>query len=800
MILSVVGCSDKTEPTVTSRPNVDVDIVVDESGEIVDLEDVAWYQYRKFDFEAEYQDPHLGQICNHIVAVDETTVTALITGYEITPEAPASDMHMRDFAHFVKYDYTTGERILFVDLSDYNRYVENSGNGIGYYCAMAVATEEGYFVFYKEEDYSTGRNSYHRLEIDESGEIVEDTVPETFNDRMDLSARIWGNCSDGSKVVLLTGNYSSETAPYISGGRLLVYDVLTDEIETCPLGVQLTSAGAEMVHDIRRIDSTHFAVTASKASGPMCLILDTTTMELELLDMNAALEDFDDNPSTLEFSNPTNSFVNDLFLQGEDFVATLDLETMKFVKIFDLNHSNLPVATFENYVAPAALVGDALYLLDGMQVRTDIGHAAFYRIEEQDSNPYAGRILLTASALSREVSIVESELIFRFNESQDRYYIAIDNSYVPGEFDDFHFDYGQYVSDSAAMTAELAVDLMAGDGPDIILDGFEFTELNSSDYLTDLSPYFEDSEIYDNEVYFSNAFELAKDSDGALFQMPIGIVMSGIHTGAMSPSEYTRRGFTFEEYLEFLSNECNGLDPISLDRNQINYFILCFNNMLDQFVQDGEIELNSDAFYALAEFCMNNVNGSYTVDEFYQSPSSHFYTYNQFHYLGFPGLANVDNSLSGLPSIDGRGPQINVQSSIAVAASCTDVNGAVDFINFALNDDSQSLMAYHANSLKRSCEQAYMYHLVEAIALENEVREITDPGEPVRYYTYADADNSLAMYSLMIESASGYLSGDSDISMILYEEMPAYFSGDKSLEEVIEIIEDRAQTVLNERG
>ena len=37
------------------------------------------------------------------------------------------------------------------------------------------------------------------------------------------------------------------------------------------------------------------------------------------------------------------------------------------------------------------------------------------------------------------------------------------------------------------------------------------------------------------------------------------------------------------------------------------------------------------------------------------------------------------------------------------------------------------------------------------------------------------------------------------ISLIIYEEIPAYFEGQKSFEDVAKVINDRAQTVLNER-
>ena len=44
------------------------------------------------------------------------------------------------------------------------------------------------------------------------------------------------------------------------------------------------------------------------------------------------------------------------------------------------------------------------------------------------------------------------------------------------------------------------------------------------------------------------------------------------------------------------------------------------------------------------------------------------------------------------------------------------------------------------------------------------------------------------------------LSEDAEISKVLIEEMPSYFSGQKTLDEVIGIAQDRVQKILNERG
>ena len=55
---------------------------------------------------------------------------------------------------------------------------------------------------------------------------------------------------------------------------------------------------------------------------------------------------------------------------------------------------------------------------------------------------------------------------------------------------------------------------------------------------------------------------------------------------------------------------------------------------------------------------------------------------------------------------------------------------------------------------------------------------------------------SLVVATLFFHSCSD----DASISIILIEEMPAYFLGQKDLDAVIKIAQDRIQKVLNERG
>ena len=61
-------------------------------------------------------------------------------------------------------------------------------------------------------------------------------------------------------------------------------------------------------------------------------------------------------------------------------------------------------------------------------------------------------------------------------------------------------------------------------------------------------------------------------------------------------------------------------------------------------------------------------------------------------------------------------------------------------------------------------------------------------------------DTVIDDYRGIIESISSVSGMDSAVGSILLEELPAYFEGQKTIDEVISIITSRAQTIIDERG
>ena len=68
-------------------------------------------------------------------------------------------------------------------------------------------------------------------------------------------------------------------------------------------------------------------------------------------------------------------------------------------------------------------------------------------------------------------------------------------------------------------------------------------------------------------------------------------------------------------------------------------------------------------------------------------------------------------------------------------------------------------------------------------------------------FAWCEIDMSaVSEYKAMIMSCKSIEQYDPALDIIVEEEIPAYFAGQKSLDDVIKIINDRSKTYLSERG
>ena len=168
-------------------------------------------------------------------------------------------------------------------------------------------------------------------------------------------------------------------------------------------------------------------------------------------------------------------------------------------------------------------------------------------------------------------------------------------------------------------------------------------------------------------------------------------------------------------------------------------------------------------------------------------------------------MAGLDDlTLMGLPSYDGRGPGVSFTSSIAVSAKTKAKDACIEFINLLLSEDVQSMSAVKESYTpvnisafeKTANEKIEDFNKAELLNVKLIKINGIDPEATPELIDPSVVDN----YKDMVLSCSSVSTMDSAVKIIVYEEMPAYFTDQKSFEDVIKIINNRADTYVNERG
>ena len=430
--------------------------------------------------------------------------------------------------------------------------------------------------------------------------------------------------------------------------------------------------------------------------------------------------------------------------------------------------------------------------------------ANFIELIKADNNPHAGKTVLELFSPHGVEDKRLSEAILFFNETNDKHFIEystrydINDYYNNSDYDDNNDDvwYMTKLKGSSLFSNKLAIDIMNGDGPDILINTSSFVQINNSNCLADLTPYVKD---LDPERYFINIIEGSK-IDGKIYQLPISFEIEGIQTKKANAGS-SGKGYTYEDYSKFVDEVMNGKDPILY--GQATYFSVLFSNIGDEFITNNKVDLSKPEFAELADFVRDNVSEKGTsFNNWYQAtlsdgpfPNAVYREdtvghcrgiRNYYEFASWLGVRYGKGvTMQGIPSPDGRGPRFIPSCSVAVSSQAVDIKACGEFVKILLSEDIQTRYARDDNFVVN--REVFKNVGAEVIGFWNNLDV---------EYTTQDID----FVEKIILSCSRIKYEDSDISIILIEEMPPYFLGQKDLDAVIKIAQDRIQKVLDERG
>lgn len=429
-----------------------------------------------------------------------------------------------------------------------------------------------------------------------------------------------------------------------------------------------------------------------------------------------------------------------------------------------------------------------------------------YILTKADSNPNVGKKILNVYSLHSNISYSEAEAICQFNGTNDEYFAVLtfadDDQFIDSE------DKYEAIN---SISDQLMVDIMAGDGPDIVLNGAGVQQLNNSEYFLDLNEFINGEDGLDRNLYYTPIIDAATSADGALYQIPLVFGIDGILAKKDDVGE-GRIGFTYQQYLDFVDTVCNGRSPIT--ETNIEFLEMSIGSGTIAYNQNGTVDFDSEDFRALAEFALENIieqpefeddNGMMYMGGYdslengaaeYEISSAQNYVFT---------AANIDGALGmyGMPFSTEIGACAEVYSSAAISALVEEeAQGAAwSFVKTMLSQDVQEGETYGipmnvaANeSLVNNALSVYneQYYLLVSMGMNDMM---------LNMYGIALVPDSVADdYLAICNNVDRVMQGDTAVAAILTEEMGAYFSGQKTLDQVVGVLNDRAQTVVNERA
>lgn len=427
----------------------------------------------------------------------------------------------------------------------------------------------------------------------------------------------------------------------------------------------------------------------------------------------------------------------------------------------------------------------------------------------EETNPNAGKKILTIDGT------LFSSQVAAFNEIDEEYFIEIDNRYsregfmssiVSGNEDDEH---AMYLRMEQELSNQIAIDLMAGESPDIICNAYSSSQLMNSDLLYDMSELVSADESYSEEMLFTNVIEASR-VNGKLLYMPLTFGFVAI--GNINVNYADVSSLSFEEYAEFVSSVCGGKDPIATNRNQ--FVELLTPSVIPYcFDEEGNVDFDNEAFRALMEYARDEFVGRADYysgyQEFHAAANLRFYSLGDYlTYISYESWNYNNVNLISYPHQFDTGLPVEINSAVSISANTSDPEGCYRFVQYLISTEAMLDMGMTTNNNRGSTTiNRDAFDRISEFGLANY-------NEECEYYLQMQEDSGMSLmgvplipagsevidnYRSLVERCEYVNYVDQAINLIIYEESQPYFAEDKTLDEIIVIMNDRAQTVLDER-
>ncbi len=487
----------------------------------------------------------------------------------------------------------------------------------------------------------------------------------------------------------------------------------------------------------------------------------------------------------------------DMFILGSTKIFSYDIENKEMLTFIDLSASGIDAGSVSAENGITVLPDGRIILTvkningGGFYSALDLSACVLTEIPPEKI-PDKELVKIYALAVNSDVKRAITDL----NKNSSEYYI---------ELTDFYDTSGDYKDKLSRMNMEMT----SGNIPDIIaISGSMPAESYAAKgLLADLYDFMDNDADFHKEDYLQNIFK-AYETNGKLYKAVPGFSIQTLvgKTSKVGSSQ----GWTMDEFIKFADENASdgswqGLfETTSCSKMNMLLTFMSFNFGSYMNAKTGECYFDGDDFVKLLNFCGRFPEKTVSKDKIDFSSEQSAYredrtllmttTIGSFRDIKTLEQTDFGESVTfkGYPC-GGSGSFISEDFSLAITSKAAAPEGAWKFIKYFWSDEYQSkylgAQSYNFPVKKSVLERAAASAKLSADAESFSGRSAAEPN--------TDEDNERMMN--FINSLTEIRSYNSYVYDIVREEAGAYFSGQKSAEEVSGIIQNRAANYLAEQ-
>ena len=391
-------------------------------------------------------------------------------------------------------------------------------------------------------------------------------------------------------------------------------------------------------------------------------------------------------------------------------------------------------------------------------------------------------------------------------------------------------DYSEYNTedDYSAGTTKMTTEIIAGNAPDIIdLSGMPATQFASKGILEDLYPFFENDREINRADYFDNVLAAA-EYNGKLIHTVSYFYLQTV-AGAASLVGDTP-GWNYDEFnaaLNALREDVEDASAFDAYTTRDDILNTCLALDMHDFVNwsTGEVDFNNQEFCELLKFA-SQFPAEYNWDEYSWETDSVENRISQGKQMLYrESIGTMDTlmyleccfkgtplTFIGYPTFNGIGNTIAVDSGFAMTSSCKDKDAAWQFLRTLMSSKyyKNTVQYMGLPAIKTLFDKALKDATTVQYKIGNDGQYVLDdegnriPSE--RYFAigtdmytyYALSEDVAQAFREAVTSCDRVSDNDNSIIDIVKEESAAFFSGQKSAEDVAKLVQSKAFIYVNE--